>query len=31
MAEIFQVVYIIIASIGGIAGNFTWKGRVVKR
>jgi len=31
IAEIFQIVYIIIASVGGIAGNFTWKGREVKR
>ncbi len=31
LAEFFQVSYIIISSLGGLVGNFTWKNRKVKR
>ncbi len=30
-AEIFQITYIIIASISGLFGNYKWKGRSIKR
>ncbi len=31
IAELLQIPYIIIASIGGLFGNFIWKGRKIKR
>lgn len=31
LAEIIQIPYIIISAIGGLFGNFKWKGEVVKR
>ena len=31
ITELFQVPYIIIAAITGLAGGFTWKGRIIER